>query len=172
MKKSGILKLFIGVLATTTIVFSCQSDDSSGGTEKREVIENYAEVVYQNYLKAYDDAVQLNTAISSFNTNPTESSFTSVKQSWKEARESYGTTEAFRFIDGPIDDANGPEAFLNAWPLDENFIDYVDGATNSGIINNTTDYPTLSKTLLESLNEDGGEKNISIGYHAIEFLLW
>ena len=37
MKKSGILKLFIGVLATTTIVFSCQSDDSSGGTsEKRE----------------------------------------------------------------------------------------------------------------------------------------
>lgn len=173
MKKSGILKLFIGVLATTTIVFSCQSDDSSSGSsEKREVIENYAEVVYQNYLKAYNDAVQLNTAISSFNTNPTESSFTSVKQSWKEARESYGTTEAFRFIDGPIDDANGPEAFLNAWPLDENFIDYVDGATNSGIINNTTDYPTLSKTLLESLNEDGGEKNISIGYHAIEFLLW
>jgi len=61
---------------------------------------------------------------------------------------------------------------LNAWPLDENFIDYVDGAPGAGIINDEDDYPTIDKALLQSLNEDGGEKNISVGYHAIEFLLW
>lgn len=173
MKNTGILKLFTGVLVTSLAFYSCQNDDSNNdSSSKREVIVNYTSLVYENYLQAYNDAVALETAINSFTANPSQVLFDDAKSAWKTARESYGTTEAFRFIDGPIDDANGPEAFLNAWPLDENFIDYVDGAANSGIINNSTDYPTLSKTLLESLNEDGGEKNISIGYHAIEFLLW
>ena len=56
MKKLGVLKLFIGVLATSSIIFSCQSDDaSSDSSEKREVIENYTTLVYQNYLQSYND---------------------------------------------------------------------------------------------------------------------
>jgi len=173
MKKTTIFKLFTTVIITSLALYSCQSDDSNNvSSVKSKVIENYSTLVYENYLQAYNDAVQLEAEISVFNANPSQTQLDVVKASWVTARESYGTTEAFRFIDGPIDDANGPEAFLNAWPLDENFIDYVDGASTSGIINNTTEYPTLSKTLLVSLNEDGGEKNISIGYHAIEFLLW
>ena len=101
-----------------------------------------------------------------------DANFTIAKNKWKEARESYGTTEAFRFANGPIDDEDGPEALMNAWPLDENFVDYVEGASSAGIINSTDTYPTISKDLLVDLNENGGEKNISVGYHAIEFLLW
>ncbi|PKG41395.1 hypothetical protein CXF67_16430 [Psychroflexus sp. MES1-P1E] len=48
----------------------------------------------------------------------------------------------------------------------------MDGNANSGIINNPTDFPTLTKETLASQNGEGGEENISIGYHAIEFLLW
>ena len=34
-----------------------------------------------------------------------------------------------RFYNGPIDDPDtGPEGLINAWPLDENYIDYVEGA--------------------------------------------
>lgn len=154
---------------------SCStSDDSSTNTNvtKKQVIENYADVAYTNYKKAYDDAVVLETAINTFTTNPTDANFTTAKNKWKEARESYGTTEAFRFANGPIDDENGPEALMNAWPLDENYVDYVEGSANAGIINATTLYPIISKELLTTLNENGGEKNISVGYHAIEFLLW
>jgi uncharacterized iron-regulated protein len=35
--------------------------------------------------------------------------------------------QKFRFANGPIDDENGPESLMNAWPLDENYIDYVEG---------------------------------------------
>jgi putative iron-regulated protein len=34
------------------------------------------------------------------------------------------------------------------------------------------EYPTIDVGLLVSLNEQGGEANISTGWHAIEFLLW
>lgn len=145
MKNTGIFKLFTGILFTSLAFYSCQNDDSKkDDSAKRVVIENYTSLVYENYLQAYNDAVALETAINSFTANPSQALFDDAKSAWKTARESYGTTEAFRFIDGPIDDANGPEALLNAWPLDENFIDYVDGAANSGIINNTVDYPVLT----------------------------
>ena len=37
-----------------------------------------------------------------------------------------------RFYDGPIDNEDdGPEGLINAWPLDETFIDYVDGAPDA-----------------------------------------
>lgn len=163
------------ILAGALLLASCNHTDDSGSktnVTKKEVIANYAEIAYNNYKQAYDDAVVLETAITTFTANPTDANFTTAKNKWKDARESYGTTEAFRFANGPIDDENGPEGLLNAWPLDENFVDYVEGATDAGIINATNTYPIISKELLESLNENGGEKNISVGYHAIEFLLW
>lgn len=158
------------VVTLGLIAASCSSDDS--GVSKGAVVKNYATIVYQNYKDAYDDAVELETAINTFTTTPTDANFTTVKNKWKDARESYGTTEAFRFANGPIDDANGPEGLMNSWPLDENFVDYVNGDSNAGIINHPELYPTIDKATLEGLNENGGEKNISVGYHAIEFLLW
>ncbi|CAM4067563.1 imelysin family protein [Flavobacterium antarcticum] len=163
------------ILAGTFLIVSCSNDDNSVTNEnvtKKEVIENYADIAYNNYKKAYDDAAVLENSITTFTSNPTDANFTFAKKKWKEARESYGTTEAFRFANGPIDDENGPEALMNAWPLDENFVDYVVGNLDAGIINATNTYPIISKELLTDLNENGGEKNISVGYHAIEFLLW
>jgi putative iron-regulated protein len=166
--KSSFL-LMVGLFIT-----SCNNDDSSNDSNvtKKQVVENYANIAFANYKKAYEDAVVLETAINTFTTSPTQVNFDNAKSKWKAARESYGTTEAFRFADGPIDNADGPEGLLNAWPLDENYVDYVQGVTNAGIINDLTAFPTINKSLLESLNEQGGEKNISVGYHAIEFLLW
>ncbi|WP_262708578.1 imelysin family protein [Flavobacterium ranwuense] len=59
-------------------------------------------MAFANYKKAYDDAVFLETAIYTFTATPTEANFTIAKTAWKAFRESYGTTEAFRFADGPI----------------------------------------------------------------------
>ena len=166
----------VTLLVSGIVLFtSCSNNDdssSSSNVSKKSVIKHYADIAYNNYKRAYDDAVVLENAIGTFTSTPTAENFSIAKNSWKQARESYGTTEAFRFANGPIDDENGPEALMNAWPLDENFVDYVEGASDAGIINATAIYPIISKELLESLNENGGEKNISVGYHAIEFLLW
>jgi len=139
---------------------------------KQEIKENYANIVFASYQDAYTEAVKLQSAINAFLAAPTAAGLEACKTAWKAAREPYGLTEGFRFAGGPIDDENGPEGMLNAWPLDENYIDYVTGVATSGIINNVATYPTLNKDLLSSLNEQGGEANISAGYHAIEFLLW
>ena len=52
---------------------------------------------------------------------------------------------------------------MNSWPLDEAYIDYVEGAPESGVINLPDEYPTIDADLLVSLNEVGGETNILHG---------
>ncbi len=139
---------------------------------KQQIKENYANIVFASYEDAYNAAVNLQTEITAFLAAPSATGLTTCRTAWKAAREPYGQTEAYRFSSGPIDAADGPEGMMNAWPLDENYIDYVTGDANAGIINNVAGFPAITTAVIEAQNENGGEANISAGYHAIEFLLW
>ena len=136
----------------------------------RQVVAHYADIVHAGYVDSYSRAVALQSALQALTDRPSPASLEAAKNAWKRARIPYGETEAFRFYGGPIDDADGPEGQLNAWPMDESYVDYVEGNPCAGIINDA-DAP-ISREHLLSLNEQGGEENVSIGYHAIEFLLW
>ena len=152
---------------TTTV------DSSAALTQtKQDALATYADIVFASYQDSLTTAIALQTAIDAFVANPSPETQQAAKDAWLAAREPYGQTEAYRFYGGPIDDEDGPDALLNSWPLDEVYIDYVEGAPDAGIINNLTDYPEITQELLASLNEVGAEENISTGYHAIEFLLW
>ena len=142
----------------------------AGPVSREDVARHYATVVEASYADTLTSASLLRDAIHAFVATPSEATLASARQAWLAAREPYGQTEAFRFYSGPIDDAKGPEGRINAWPLDEAYIDSVKGKASSGIINNRK--IVLSKDKLAALNERGGEENISTGYHAIEFLLW
>ena len=136
----------------------------------KPVLDHYAALVHANYTDALSTARAMQQAIDAFLTNPSEQTQNAAKNAWRTARESYGTTEAFRFYGGPIDDDNGPEGRLNAWPMDESYVDGVKGNESAGLINDRSF--AISRDSLASMNEQGGEENIATGYHAIEFLLW
>lgn len=137
------------------------------------VATNYADLVIANYSASVASATELQTAIEAFLDDPTDETLQAAKDQWLAARDDYGTTEAFRFYDGPIDNPDdGPEGQINAWPLDEAYIDYVEDDPAAGIVNNPTDFPEITIDVLVAANEEGGETNISTGWHAIEFLLW
>ncbi len=158
--------LIAGILA------SCQSSGPDDEL-KAAVVENYADGVHHLYSRSLASAQAMDAAIDQFIANPTPGHLESAKRMWLAARDDYGPTEAFRFYDGPIDNPdNGPEGLINAWPLDESYIDYVQGSPSAGVINNPAEFPVIDADLLISLNEQGGEENVSTGWHAIEFLLW
>lgn len=168
MKKLGWMALVAGALSSV----GCGTEPLEE-SRARPMVERYAALVNENYTDAVAKARVLQTAVDAFVADPTEAKLTAARTAWLEARPAYGQSEAFRFYGGPIDDEDtGPEGRINAWPLDEAYIDAVVGAPQAGIINATTEYPTLSEELLKSLNERDGETNIATGYHAIEFLLW
>lgn len=113
--------------------------------------------------------VALQTAVAALVGAPTPSALQAARDAWSQARVIYGQLEVLRFHGGPID---GIEPLLNAWPLDEVYIDYVVGRSDRGIIADRRGVPILAGPVLEHRNERGGETNVSVGWHAIEFLLW
>ena len=134
------------------------------------VAQHYAHLVHTNYTDTLSAAKDMQVAILAFNQAPSAEGLNKARKAWLDAREFYGQTEAFRFYGGPIDDDKGPEGQLNAWPLDEAYVDSVQGKAKSGLVNNTKF--KITKANLSRVNEKGGEENISAGWHAIEFLLW
>ncbi len=172
------------------------SKSSVGETEKRTLLGSYADAARSTINVALQDAKALQNAIAAFTANPTQTTMNAAKNAWLASRESYGVTEIFRLSNGPIDAEAGwvaeaygaPEGQINAWPLDENMIDYTvdeNGATTSGNIidaegtftpegdeSESVNVATITAEALAALNENGGDANVATGYHAIEFLLW
>ncbi|MEL6406915.1 MAG: imelysin family protein [Chloroflexota bacterium] len=167
-------RLMILLLAMVLVIAGAVSaqEDSDLDTLQQEAMVTYADIVLASYEDSLTLAIELHDAIDAFLADPSEDTLQAARDAWRASNEPYGQTEAYRFYGGPIDGEDGPEGLLNAWPLDEAYIDYVEGDEGAGIINNTEDYPTIDAELLVSLNEVGAEENISTGYHAIEFLLW
>src|SRR6185436_184131 len=122
------------------------------------VVANYANVIYANYLDAIEHAEALHDAVDAFVEAPSQATFDAAKAAWIASRPSYQQSEFGRFYNGPIDDPEtGPEGLLNSWPLDENYIDYVEGVPTSGIINDPVGFPVLDEDTLAAANQAGGE---------------
>lgn len=140
------------------------------GITASAVAAQYAALVHANYEDTLAAARTLQAAVQAFTAKPSVETLAEARKQWLAAREFYGQTEAFRFYGGPIDNDNGPEGRINAWPMDESFVDSVEGKPNAGLVNNRKF--AITKKSLAAQNERGGEENIATGWHAIEFFLW
>ncbi len=143
---------------------------ATAGVTSQAVVQHYATLVSANYEDSMASTKAMQKAVTQFLAKPSEASLLAARKAWLEAREYYGQTEAFRFYGGPIDDDNGPEGRINAWPMDESYVDYVEGNPKAGLVNNPK--IAITKKNLSALNERDGEENIATGWHAIEFMLW
>lgn len=109
---------------------------ATANTTVPAVAQHYAAMVHATYSDTLASTLKMQQAIEAFLASPSQASLSAARQTWLDAREFYGQTEAFRFYGGPIDDKNGPEGRMNAWPMDESYVDSVNGSPNAGIINN------------------------------------
>jgi putative iron-regulated protein len=163
------------VLLALTAPLGC-GDEASKAAEsplEQAVVAQYVMVARSNYAETADSAEVLREAVYALVEAPSEARLSAARTAWLAARDPYAESETFRFYGGPIDSEDGgPEPYLNGWPLDESFIDYVEGAPEAGIIQQSGTFPEITDRLLLDENERGGEDYISTGYHAIEFLLW
>lgn len=165
-------------LSLASFLAACSGDPGGAAplkTDWKEVAADarvtYADIVHASYEDSVEGATTLDGVLAAFVAEPSEDALGAARQAWLDAREPYLQTEVYRFYDGPIDNPDGgPEGLLNAWPLDENYIDYTVDEPTAGIVNDLEQ--EISAEALALRNEENGEKNISTGYHAIEFLLW
>ena len=178
------------ILSTALTLWAVLSGPGAGlAAPAAEIVETYGRIGEASFGDAARAGLDLQTAVDRFLAKPTEETLTAAREAWKASRPWYQRTEVFRF-GNPVVDAW--EGRVNAWPLDEGLIDYVDrdlyGETSdenalfrANIIANQKirvgkdmiDASVITPDLLRSLLGVGGvEANVAIGFHAVEFLLW
>lgn len=158
-------------------------------TDKTEVLKTYADIAAAKYADSLATAQTLQEAVNALVADPSAEALQAAKSAWLSARVPYQQTEVYRFGNPIVDDWEGK---VNAWPLDEGLIDYVDASyggpsdENELAALNVVANPKFSLSgkdidasditpalLAETLHEaDGIEANVATGYHAIEFMLW
>jgi len=161
----------------------------ANAADPAKVVETYADIAQAMYEDSLFAAENLQAAIAWMVAMPTQANMMRARAAWIAARQPYQQTEGYRFGNPAVDDWEGK---VNAWPLDEGLIDYVDAsygtesADNPYFTANVIANPNLKiggksidagkitpALISEKLQEvDGIEANVAAGYHAIEFLLW
>lgn len=178
-------KLLLGAVLAAAVF----GGTAHAAVEPKAVVATYSDLALAGYEDSLTAAKTLRTAINALVAKPSPETLKAAREAWLAARVPYQQTEAYRFGNPIVDDWEGR---VNAWPLDEGLIDYVDasyGTENDenayyavNVIANskisvggkTVDVSKITPQLLsEVLHEaDGNEANVATGYHAIEFLLW
>lgn len=153
------------------------------------VLQTYGDIAQAAYSESLTTAQALSSAVDALIASPSDETLAAARKAWLSARRPYQQTEVYRFGNAIVDDWEGR---VNAWPLDEGLIDYVDAGYGSenpenafytaNVIANPKiiaggreiDATEITPALLsEELQEVGEiEANVATGYHAIEFLLW
>ena len=178
-------KLLTGVALATALASPALAADVT----PEAVVNTYADIALAKYEDSLATAKALDAAVDSFLASPSAEGLQAAKDAWLAARVPYQQTEAYRFGNAIVDDWEGR---VNAWPLDEGLIDYVDASygtesdENNLYTANVIANPEIEingekvdaseitpEFLSETLQEAGEiETNVATGYHAIEFLLW
>jgi putative iron-regulated protein len=175
----------LALLGLVSLGCSDSGEETTTGPSEQQVLADYATLVEASYADSLAEAKALRDAAHELTDEPSAAKLEAARKAWLKSRDPYGETEAYRFYQGPIDNdigdddvADGPEGLINAWPIDESYVDYVTDAktgevvAGTNIINGVEEFPEITEELLVELNTKVGEDSISTGYHAIEFLLW
>jgi len=164
------------------------SGGHAAAADAKAVIATYEAIAQAMYEDAHAGAMALKQAVDSLVEAPSAATLKAARKAWVDARPAYQQTEGLRFGNAIVDDWEGR---VNAWPLDEGLIDYVDAGYGTEAEHNPlytanvianqkirvgatmVDASTIDKKLIAGLHEaQEVEANVSIGYHAVEFLLW
>lgn len=127
----------------------------------------YAQHVDEAFDACQASVMLFRSKVEAFTNAPNRGGLEEIRELWLAAYSAYAKTEAFRLEDSA---SLRLRANLDTWPVDENILDYVVGSPNSGLVNDQN--TAITKEVLRQRHQAGGEANVTIGFHAIEFLLW
>ena len=185
-RQAGRFAALAATAALTTAVFVLPA---KAETDAKAVIKTYSDIALAKYEDSLTTAQTLDKAVDTLIAKPSADTLNAARDAWRAARIPYQQTEVYRFGNPIVDDWEGR---VNAWPLDEGLIDYVDKSygtesdenslyTANVIANKTIkidgkeiDASKLTPEFLSGTLQEAGdiEANVATGYHAIEFLLW
>jgi len=120
------------------------------------------------------EANTLRDTIQSFLQSPNKDNLKTAREQWLNAHKTYAQLEIFVSLglnnQGLFGQLLPTNFLIDAQPTSPGYLDYFDVYTNSGIVNDIA-VPLTAKTLRKQ-HGFSDPSEVSLGFHAIEYLLW
>ena len=135
-------------------------------------------VAYTRLSDATQAAQSFDSKLASFMYHPNPVNHTEIQAAWRLAYDRFLNSLIFSYL--PIQDP--PDWYsqkidykqllmqLDSWPIEGGYIDYIEGYPYSGIVNDLT--LNINEESIRAQHGFTDPTNASLGYHAIEFMLW
>ena len=134
-RAKGLTRGWLKALAATGMLgASVFALPAAADTDPKAVVATYADIALAGYEDALTTAKALDQAADALIAKPSAETLAAAREAWKASRIPYQQTEVYRFGNAIVDDWEGR---VNAWPLDEGLIDYVDPAYGTESDENT-----------------------------------
>jgi putative iron-regulated protein len=176
------LALFISFI----FLFACSPKDETplSNPETKKLIDSNAFtaqvgiVAYTSLSDVNQAAQTFDSKLASFMYHPNPMSQADIQQAWRLAYDSFLSSLIFSYL--PIQDP--PDWYsqgidykrllmqLDSWPIEGGYIDYIKEYPFSGIVNDLT--LDIDEETIRSQHGFTDPSNASLGYHALEFMLW
>ena len=115
--------LHLSLAAALGLTAAAAVSTARADTDPAAILDTYGDIALAMYEDSLAAAKALEAAIDAFLAAPTDETLQAAKDAWIASRVPYQQTEGYRFGNAIVDDWEGR---VNAWPLDEGLIDYVD----------------------------------------------
>jgi putative iron-regulated protein len=119
-------------------------------------------------------ARDLSKTVDGLLTEPTEANLQAARLAWHRTHDSYLEFELYSALSGSNPGLFGllleHDFAIEAWPIQPGYLDYFDVYTHSGIVNDAA--MPLTAEALRDQHGFTDSSDVSLGFHAIEYLLW
>lgn len=184
MKNSCVNALIC--LGTLLILSGCENESAPPtrpaqiipATETDQALDAATLAVWQQGSKSLTEtaanAEELCQSVNNLLDNPTEEKLKTARHSWHKTHNAYQGISIFLALPitnpGLFGSLNKLHFPLDAWPIQPGYLDAFDVYTHSGIVNDIS--VPITATAIRSQHGFSDVTDVSIGLHAIAYLLW
>jgi uncharacterized iron-regulated protein len=163
------------MMAIALLIASCNDRDSAGYTAPpinaigesllSQSIEHLTTIQPAYHRNARAASLSLGRSINAFLVSPDEDTRESMRNSWLDAHQHFLAARFFSLVKTDLRSFS-----VDAWPIQEGFLDYLPGHQHSGIINDLTLH--IDPETLKIQHGITDTEEVSLGFHALEFLIF
>lgn len=169
------MKILFWIL--TTVLVSCKK----GSFEEDAHYSIQLSKIRNAYLTSRKELLQRNevnvmayyAAASNFYGVVSQSNYITARSNYLNLRSSYLLLGPYLYGNGQFTlPGEALYSRIDSYPINPEYVDYVSGNPNAGIINNPVTYPFITESTVKSWDNVTGTNNRSCGMHVLEFLLY
>lgn len=155
-------------------ILGCEKNvESNFDFQKSKLKYSFIETQREILARTNTSGTAYMNKVSFFRNLPAQYALEDCQSKWELWYNQFLLLSPYRYIDSELNIGfNENQNLFDVSGINYGYVDYTVNQPNGGIIKDPANYPNINQVGMISWHQLGDEKNASLGFHVLEFLLW